>query len=72
VRTTFASKSPKRDLAGVPGSYSYVWMSGDDTLYHLSKKVAAQGRICYLFLEDRIRRVHLHAVDILKATLGRP
>jgi hypothetical protein len=75
VRTTFAFKDAKAEIwRGVPGSYSYpVWMNGEDTLYHLSKKVPPKGESLIYFLEGQDTPPTICTpVDILKATLGRP
>ncbi len=74
VKTTFAFKETKGQIwRGVPGSYSYpVWFDGDETFYHLSKKIPPRGESLVYFLEGSgTPRFIPTPVDIIKASLGR-
>jgi hypothetical protein len=74
LKTSFAFRSSKGDIwRGVPGSYDYpVWFDGDQTFYHLSKKVPPRGESVIYFLEGRgTPESIVTPVDVLKATLGR-
>jgi hypothetical protein len=74
VRTTFAFREAKGTVwRGVPGSYNYpVWFDGENTFYHLSKKVPPKGESLIYFLEGQGTPLSISTpVDIMKATLGR-
>lgn len=74
LKTTFAFRESKGDIwRGVPGSYDYpVWFAGDQTFYHLSKKVPPKGESLIYCLEGQNTPNSISTpVDILKATLGR-
>ncbi len=74
VKTTFAFRASKGQIwRGVPGMYTYpVRFDGDDTVYHMSKKVLPRGESIVYFLEGRDTSASVATpVDILKATLGR-
>jgi hypothetical protein len=74
VKTAFAfRKSQGQVWRGVAGMYSYpVWFDGDNTFYHLSKKIPPKGESLIYFLERQDTPVSVSTpVDIMKATLGR-
>lgn len=74
VKTTFAFRDMKSQIwRGVPGMYSYpVWFSGDETYYHLSKKVQPRGDSLIYFLEGQNTPDSISTpVEIMKHTLGR-
>jgi hypothetical protein len=74
VKATFAFRQSKGQIwRAVAGMYIYpVWFDGDNTLYHLSKKVTPKGESLIYFLEgDGTPASILTPVDIMKATLGR-
>ena len=74
VRTTFAFRHGKGQVwRGVPGSYEYpVWFEGDQTFFHMSKKIPPQGEGLIYALEARDTPAEISApADILRATLGR-
>jgi hypothetical protein len=74
LKTTFAFRTVKGDIwRGVPGSYDYpVWFDGDQTFFHLSKKVPPRGESLIYFLESQATPDSIQTpVDILKSTLGR-
>ena len=74
VKATFAFRQTKGQIwRAAAGMYIYpVWFNGDNTLYHLSKKIAPKGESIIYFLEGNGTPAPiLTPVDILKATLGR-
>ena len=74
VKTTFAFRESKGTVwRGVPGSYNYpVWFDGENTFYHLSKKVPPKGESIIYFLEGQDTPLSISTpIDIMKATLGR-
>lgn len=74
VRTTYTFRSAKSNIwRGVAGSYDYpVWFDGDDTYYHLSKKVPPKGEsIVYCLEGDHTPATVTLPVDVMLATLGR-
>ena len=74
VKMTFAVRQSKGQIwRAVAGMYIYpVWFDGDNTLYHLSKKVTPKGDSLIYFLEGNGTPASvLTPVDIMKATLGR-
>jgi hypothetical protein len=74
VKTTFAFRESKGQIwRGVPGSYNYpVWFDGENTWYHLSKKVPPKGESIVYFLEAQDTPLSVSTpVDIMKAVLGR-
>ncbi len=74
VKTTFTFRESKGNIwRGVAGSYVYpVWFSGQDTFYHLSKKILPKEESLIYFLEGKnTPRSISTPVDIAKATLGR-
>jgi hypothetical protein len=74
LKTTYAFRESKGDIwRGVPGSYDYpVWFEGEQTFYHLSKKVPPKGESVVYFLEGQGTPTSISTpADILKETLGR-
>ncbi len=74
LKTTFAFREAKGDIwRGVPGSYDYpVWFDGDQTFYHLSKKVPPKGESVIYFLEGQGTPASISTpVEIMRASLGR-
>jgi hypothetical protein len=75
LKTSYAFRSVKGEIwRGVPGSYNYpVWFEGDQTFYHLSKKIPPKGESVIYFLEGQGTPTSIQTpADVLKATLGRP
>ena len=74
VRTTYNFReSEGRIWRAIAGRYTYpVWFKGEDTFYHLSKKIPPKGESIIYFLERRNTPVSVCTpVDIMKETLGR-
>jgi hypothetical protein len=74
VRTSFNFReSQGRIWRAITGKYTYpVWFKGEDTFYHLSKKIPPKGESIIYFLERRNTPVWVCTpVDIMKETLGR-
>ncbi|KPL22830.1 MAG: hypothetical protein AMJ75_07285 [Phycisphaerae bacterium SM1_79] len=74
VRTTYNFReSEGRIWRAITGRYTYpVWFKGEDTFYHLSKKIPPKGESIIYFLERRNTPVWVCTpVDIMKETLGR-
>jgi hypothetical protein len=74
VRTTYNFReSEGRIWRAITGKYTYpVWFKGEDTFYHLSKKIPPMGESIIYFLERRNTPVSVSTpVDIMKETLGR-
>jgi hypothetical protein len=74
VKTTFPFHDYKGTVwRGVAGMLDYpVRFEGDQTIYHLSKKVPPKGESIVYFLEGNDTPANiLTPVDVLRATLGR-
>ncbi len=74
VRTTYNFRESEDKIwRAITGRYAYpVWFKGEDTFYHLSKKIPPKGESVIYFLERRNTPVPVCTpVDIMKETLGR-
>jgi hypothetical protein len=74
VRTTYNFRESEDKIwRAITGRYAYpVWFKGEDTFYHLSKKIPPKGESIIYFLERRNTPVWVCTpVDIMKETLGR-
>jgi hypothetical protein len=74
VRTDFAFRQAKGQIwRAVAGMYIYpIWFDGDNTFYHLSKKVLPKGESIIYFLEGKGTPASISTpVEVMKATLGR-
>ncbi|MBN1506400.1 MAG: hypothetical protein JW955_06120 [Sedimentisphaerales bacterium] len=74
VKADFAFRQAKGQIwRAVAGMYIYpIWFDGDNTCYHLSKKVVPKGESIIYFLEGKDTPPSTSTpVEIMKATLGR-
>jgi len=74
VKASFGFRQSKGQIwRAAAGMYIYpVWFDGDNTVYHLSKKVAPKGESLTYFLEGKGTPASiLTPGDMMKATLGR-
>jgi hypothetical protein len=74
VRTTYNFRESQDKIwRAITGRYTYpVWFKGEDTFYHLSKKIPPKGESIIYFLERRNTPDWVCTpVDIMKETLGR-
>ncbi len=74
VKATFAFRQAKGQIwRAAAGMYIYpIWFDGDNTLYHLSKKITPKGESLIYCLEGNGTPASIITpVDIMKAALGR-
>ena len=74
VKTTYKFRESKDKIwRAITGHYTYpVWFKGENTFYHLSKKIPPKGESIIYFLERKNTPVSVCTpVDIMKGTLGR-
>jgi hypothetical protein len=74
VKTTYKFRESKDKIwRAITGHYTYpVWFKGENTFYHLSKKIPPKGESIIYFLEGKGSTASVSTpVDIMKETLGR-